>query len=194
MLFDLDDIELPKSDESSENKSSVKVLKFLDSHHQAINNIRELHRLPVFGEAVFLLSLRSFNTFTFIQFIVSECKQIDELYITSYNMARLIIEALMHLVDEELIRYLHVILSDAAKTRFPKTYDLANLEAGKRNNVMVSYKWNHSKIALAKCRDDYYVLEGSGNFSDNSRHEQYLFANNRELYEFRRKWIIDDIK
>jgi len=34
--------------------------------------------------------------------------------------------------------------------------------------------------------DNYYVIEGSGNWASNAHYEQYLFANSKGLFDFRK--------
>ena len=196
-LFSFDDIKAKQRDEAvskQDKKQSVLVEKYLSLHTIALNNINDLAgRLPADKELFFIWTLRSFNTFTFLQYIISKSERIDDLVISSYNMGRVVIMALMKLYDSGAIAKLNVMLSDVSKSRFPKNYDLINLESSKRDGVTVSYRWNHSKVALARCGENYYVVEGSGNFADNSRHEQYLFTNNKTLYSFRKKWMLNEI-
>lgn len=197
-LFEFDDIKSQQADEAvskQEKKQSILVKNYLSLHTVALNNINDLNgRLPQKNELYFIWTLRSFNTFTFLQYIISKNERIEELVLSSYNMGRVVIMALMKLYDEKAIIKLHVLLSDVSKSRFPKNYELINLESSKRSGVTVSYRWNHSKVALAKCGDDYFVIEGSGNFADNSRHEQYLFTNNKELSDFRKNWMLNEIE
>ena len=47
-------------------------------------------------------------------------------------------------------------------------------------------QWNHSKVQLIKSDGNYFVVEGSGNFSENAANEQYIFVNNEEVYRFRK--------
>lgn len=197
-LFSIKDLNVKKSEEtvkSDDKEHDILIEKHFKEHLQAIENVKELAgRFPEAGEMFFLWSLKSFNAFTFIQYIIQEHKMIDELIISSYNVGKVIILSLMHLVDIGAVKSLKMIVSDVSKTRFPQNYELINMEAGKRSGqVQVYYKWNHSKIALAYCKGNYFVLEGSGNFADNSRHEQYLFTNSKSIYEFRKNWMIDGI-
>ena len=196
-LFSFDDIKSTQRDEAvskQDKKQSILVDKYLSLHTLALNNINELNgRLPNINELYFIWTLRSFNTFTFLQYIISKRDRIDDLVISSYNMGRVVIMALMKLYDSGAIEKLNVMLSDVSKSRFPKNYDLINLESSKREGVTVSYRWNHSKVALARCGENYYVVEGSGNFADNSRHEQYLFTNNKILFDFRKDWMLNEI-
>ena len=47
------------------------------------------------------------------------------------------------------------------------------------------YAWTHAKICLLKTDDFDFVIEGSGNWSENAHFEQYVFANSKGLYDFR---------
>lgn len=195
--FRLSDFKKNASGVAVEEKHHDAMMKrFAQRHSQALNNVQELcGKLPEYAEFYALWTLKSFNAFTFIQYFIAERGKIDELIITTYNMSRLVIGALMRLVDTGKIDSLTVFLSDAAKSLFPASYKMVQEESVKRaDKVKFHYAWNHSKVALAKIAEDYFVLEGSGNFSENSRHEQYILTNNDELYEFRKKWIIDSIR
>jgi hypothetical protein len=197
-LFEFGDIKQRKSDETidkTDKKQDVLIQKYLQSHYQAIDNVKELAgRFPGKEEIFFIWTMKSFNAFTFIQYVILEKKEIDEMVISSYNIGKMIILALMHLIDIKAIKKLIITISDVSKSRFPQNYELINLEASKRaEQVKVYYKWNHSKVALMKTGKDHFIVEGSGNFADNAKHEQYIFMNNKELYEFRKKWIIDEI-
>lgn len=193
-LFSFEEVNINPSSESDEGKKSILTAKFLSFHYLAINNINELtNDLPSQDAIHFIWTLKSFNTFTFIQYIISKAGMIDDLTLSSYNVSRVVILSLMELVDGGYIANLTIIISDVAKTRFPQNFDLLNLESSKRKNVLVKYVWNHSKVATALCGDQYYVIEGSGNFADNSRHEQYIFLNNKDIYNFRKNWLINDI-
>lgn len=192
-LFNIEDLK-GSSKDGSDRKQSATMKVFEKKHCQAVNNIGELISPPSPGEIYFIWSLRSFNAFSFIKYFLEHKGPIDDLIITSYNMSRIIITALMRLLDENQVKHLTLFLSDAAKNLFPKSYIELMEQGTKRPDKMkFHYAWNHSKIALIKISDDYYVLEGSGNFSENSRHEQYLLTNDKELYEFRRNWILAEI-
>jgi len=193
MLFRFDELDNRPSDEQvSEQKGKQSIHRStLDKYDTiSIDNLKDLAgRLPLPGEIYFLWSLKSFNAFAFIKYVITERGKVDELTLSSYNITKVIFETLMRLVDNGLITHLHLTLSDVAKTRFPQIYDLVNGEADKRDQVDVLYMWNHSKVSLMRSEDDHFIVEGSGNFSENSRHEQYIFANSKEIYEFRREWI-----
>jgi hypothetical protein len=197
-LFDFSDLNKRNNGESTSVKEKLQdklVERFEKEQLIALDNLSQLSGIPQPGECCFIWSLKSFNAFAFIQYVIQERGKIDELTITSYNVGKVIIEALMHLVDNNLVDKLHVVASDVAKTRFPQYYELMINEASKRSEkVTAAYCWNHSKVALMRAGSDRLVVEGSGNFADNARHEQYLFANSVTLYDFRKQWINNVIK
>ena len=41
---------------------------------------------------------------------------------------------------------------------------------------------------------NYYTIEGSGNMSFNSRVEQYVIDNDKELFDFTNEWIDDIVR
>lgn len=49
---------------------------------------------------------------------------------------------------------------------------------------------NHTKIACIRTADSrFFVIEGSGNFSDNVKIEQYTFEQSKQSFDFHRHWI-----
>lgn len=53
--------------------------------------------------------------------------------------------------------------------------------------VTLSFAWSHKKITCMETTGgEYYVVEGSGNYGENSMMEQYVFLRSKDVYEFRR--------
>ncbi len=193
MLFGPEELDAIPSDEhvnDQKGKQGIHKSRLNKYDTITIENLQDLTgQLPAPGEIFFLWSLKSFNAFSFIKYVITDRGKLDELVLSTYNITRVIFETLMRLVDNGLIDHLHLTLSDVAKSRFPQIYDLVNGESAKRDHVEVLYMWNHSKVSLMRSGDDYFIAEGSGNFSENARHEQYIFMNSKDIYEFRRGWI-----
>jgi hypothetical protein len=191
MMFDI----LGISDGSEqEDKSGVMVEQFLQMHGERIESIKNLlGRIPGDGEIFFLWTVNSFNSFTFIPYIIKECGIIEELILSTYSINIRIIDALVRLIDAGMIKQVDIFISDSIKSRLPKVCDhlMAVVE---HKPIRVTFSWNHSKIALIKTEDHYFNIEGSGNFSENAAHEQYVFLNNRKIFEFRKKEILYGIE
>ena len=165
--------------------------KYLAAHYQKIAKLeKDLKRLPEEEEFFFLQSDNSFNAFTFIPWI---CKQttIKHLYVTTYSINKRVITALMELHRQGFVDKITLLVSDTMLRRNPVTADLLASANKEYANLTVLFAWVHAKVALIETENAKYVIEGSGNWSENAYYEQYLFANCSKLFEFRKKLITD---
>ena len=183
-LFDLN----KRKEERAQAKASLPYRsKYLATHFKKLESLEhDLHRLPTKDEFIFLQSAASFNAFTFIPFIAKPF-HIEHLYATTYSISRRVIEAIMELHDTGMIARVTLLISDSMIKRNPQTIDNLVAMQSTRGNVEVLFGWIHAKVALARTADNYFVVEGSGNWSENAKYEQYLFAESRGLFEFRKE-------
>jgi hypothetical protein len=103
-----------------------------------------------------------------------------------------IINALERLVDKDLVRQVHLTISDTVESLYPKVFDHLQI-LSESKPVRVRYAWNHSKIALMRCGEHSFIVEGSGNWGENARHEQYIFLDNRSVFQFRKHEMLTAI-
>ena len=172
--------------EPEKEKSSALRTKYLLSHFQKVENIeRNLTHLPTPEEFCFLQTEKQFNAFTFIPYIL-KTQTIKNLYASTYSISVRVVESLMELYDAGMIDSITLLVSDSLIKRNPVTIDKIESLASSRGNVKILYTWNHSKITLAETVSGYYIIEGSGNWSENAAIQQYLFANSKALFEFRK--------
>ena len=165
----------------------LKTMRFESAHMAKIDSLKALSgRLPVKDEMFFLETTNSFNTFTFITYILKEKLIIDELFIATYSINTRILNSLQNWINNGVIKHITVYISDSIKHRMPKVADMLDSFQSAYSFFTLQYAWTHKKIICVRCSNDYYVIEGSGNFSENSAEEQCLFTNNKSLYEFRR--------
>ena len=192
MLFDI--LEISDDTLQPEEKSGAIAEQFLKMHGERVESIKHLaNRFPGDGEAIFLWTANSFNAFTFIPYILKECGLIEELIISTYSINIRIIDALVKLIDSGKIKHVEIFISDSIRSLNAKVHDhLMSLIETKP--VHVVFSWNHSKIALIKTADHYFDVEGSGNWGENAKHEQYVFLNSRKIYEFRKNEILYGIE
>lgn len=188
-MFDFNILDAIESKQSvstrCENESSVKVLKFETQHFEKINNVKTLcGRLPAAGEMMMLWTLNSFNAFTFIVYAIKRVGRIRELTFSTYSLNERILSSLCKWYDKGEIDKINIFISDSIKHRTPKIYDLLCSQSSARN-INITYAWNHSKIILIDAGSEHLVIEGSGNFSENALHEQYIFLNDERAYQFR---------
>lgn len=182
-----------KQDVATSDKSEKALIKFEALHMEKVTSLKNLTKsLPAHGEIFFIWTLNSFNAFTFITHIIRECECIDHLVFSTYSINLRIVNSLMRWYDKGHIKQITILISDSIRYRVPKVNDLLVAQASTRN-IRINYDWNHSKVTLMRSGDNYFVVEGSGNFSENAMNEQYIFLNNREVYEFRQRNIQNSI-
>lgn len=191
-LFTLEEFNRKAQEQVNErkDKSAMMAAKFVDIHTQKIQNIKDLTgRLPIENEAFFLWTLNSFNAFTFIVYVIKACGKVDDLTLSTYSINNRILTSLVKWYDKGFIDNVNISISDSVIQRNPRIYDQLQSQSATRN-INVNYCWNHSKVTLMKAADQHFVVEGSGNFSENAQLEQYLFTNSRLLYDFRHSCIM----
>ncbi|GHB44447.1 hypothetical protein [Mongoliitalea lutea] len=192
-LFSLSEIQ--PSEEAEEpvdqsDRAEILRTKFVQKHCEKVNSLKNLMgNYPVPGEAFFLYTLKSFNAFTFIVYIIKNVGPIDELTFSTYSLNERILNSLVKWYDKGEIKQINLSISDSIQHRMPRVYDQIQIHQRERR-FQVNYCWNHSKVTLIRSLDNYFVIEGSGNFSENAMHEQYIFMNDAQVYEFRRQCLM----
>lgn len=194
MLFNYKDIAAKADKDSEELEVSGNekfVSKYLASHYQKVSSLEnDLMRVPTAEEFFFLQSDTAFNAFTFIPFVANNYP-IKELHASTYSISRKVIQALIEMHDKGQIERITLLISDSMIKRNPLTIENLMAMASSRPNVTVLYAWVHAKVCLLQTHENYFVIEGSGNWSENAHYEQYTFANSKGLYDFRMKLFTD---
>lgn len=167
--------------------------RYLLGHYQKLKTLdRDLGRLPEREEFFFLQTDGAFNAFTFIPFVIRNFA-VKELFASTYSVSRRTITALVELYDAGKIDKITLLISDSMQKRNPVTMDLLFGLAKTRPNIDVKFAWVHAKVCLLNTISGKYIIEGSGNWSENAHYEQYVFANSEGLYVFRKE-LFTDIK
>lgn len=176
-----------KSQDTEVSSSGSFVSKYLIAHYQKVAAVKkDLQRLPESEEFFFLQSDNSFNAFTFIP-VVLEHQCAKRMFVTTYSINKRVINALVELHQNGLVDEITLLISDTMLRRNPVVADL--LAAINRDfaNINVLFAWVHAKVCLLETKDAHYIIEGSGNWSENAYYEQYMFGNSKGLYDFRMK-------
>jgi len=96
------------------------------------------------------------------------------------------------LYDQSKIKRISIVLSSFFnQTKKPEVAaeELIRFAKKHHSDVKLAFVWNHAKVMGIKSGSNYYIIEGSGNLSDNARIEQYLIENCKETYDFHNEWI-----
>ena len=187
-LFSFNELENIVS--TPDDKSGILAERFYDMHSFRVESLKQLcGKFPEENEIYFLWTTKSFNAFTFIPYIINNVGFIDELNIKTYTIGTRIIDALIKQINKGTIKELNIEISDSLMYRLPRVYEHLEALTRERSNIKIKYSWNHAKVACIKAADNYFVVEGSGNFNENAQFEQYIFLNNERIFNFRKKTV-----
>ena len=192
-FFDIKDLDRPRILPGEETglqtkKSNSKALrvKFDAMHFEKVSTLKMLcGRLPEEDEIFFLETTNSFNAFTFIVYLIKHAGRIENLYIGTYSINARILNSLANRLFKNEIGDVYLYIAESISYRMPKIKDQLDLMVDEDGRFQVEYSWTHKKVMTAKIGNQHYVVEGSGNFSENTAEEQYIFTRSKRIYEFR---------
>lgn len=166
--------------------------RYQDKHYALIADIEHIG-LPQPNEQFRLVTRRNFNAVQFIDYIaqretISDCRLV--VYSINHNAAMIF----YNLIESGKIHTAEVLVSNLRnKAHREKEEIIKNLF---RNHPRIKLFYCSSHAKVFSCRTEcgnFYTIEGSGNMSYNSRVEQYVIDNDRELFEFTKNWM-EEIK
>lgn len=167
-------------------------LRFYSEHFhcrlmQRVNRLTDMcGRLPEDDEIFFIETQKSFSAFAFVAYVLQFAGRIDELYIATYSTNERIINAILRWKDRGMIGNVAIRISETIKFRMPQVWKRLQ-QLHDEGAISLSVEWSHKKVACMKTPLGCYVVEGSGNYGENSLSEQYVFLRSEEVYLFRKK-------
>jgi len=165
-------------------------LKFLEQQYVRVSVLEDIISLPKQQEQIRLVTQQNFNAFAIFLYIIKN-KNIREVYLTTYSIDKNTVEGLLKIFEKEDFK-LTILIASLIKHDKPLLREKLMLLAKQNKNVSFTEAYNHTKIiAVRTDKNDYYVIEGSGNLSNNARIESYMFENNKQSFDFHKSWIND---
>lgn len=164
----------------TEKASFLTVKQLVKSVHK-IKRIKDLTSLPKKNEDLIFFVNGQFDAIDFLGFILDYEKEIELLALASYSYSKIAANMIRGHIENKIVKKCILASTTSLRTRYAESYAIIESIQG---DIITKYTSLHSKILLAKCKENYYVLTGSGNFSKNARIEQYNFINNKEVFEF----------
>lgn len=164
--------------------------KFFSAYYEQqltarVNRLAELcGRLPQNGEVFFIETKKSFSAFAFVAYVLHQVGHIDHLYIATYSTNQRIINAILRWMDKDYIDTLHFHVSETLQFRMPEVWRRLK-QLSDEGRIKLTTAWSHKKVACMKTPSGHYVVEGSGNYGENSLQEQYIFIKSEQVCQFR---------
>jgi hypothetical protein len=174
-----------------EQRAMKRTIKNNQIHFLKAQSLSDLCVRPLPNEQYRIITEKQFNAYALIIDLLKD-SIIDELYIAIYRINEPTVDSIIDLIDNGRIKKAVFIISNYFnQTKKPERWALKLREYSSiKPNVSHRYVHNHAKVAAIKAGDDYYVFEGSGNMSDNARIEQYVYENNKEVFDFHKDWML----
>lgn len=164
-----------------------------DLHTARAKALSELCFLPAEGEQWRIITHKQFNAYALILLLL-ETREIEEMYLAIYRINEPTVTSIMDLIDSGRIKKASFIISSFFnQTKKPEKWakDLCDYCAA-HSQCNFIYLHNHAKVlAVRTTKDEYFVFEGSGNMSDNARIEQYVYEQNKKVFNFHKAWMLD---
>ncbi len=173
-----------------EQKSIKRVLKNNQIHFIKAKALNDLCVIPKPGEQYRIITEKQFNAYALILSLL-ESEIIDEMYLAIYRINQPTVISLIELIEAKKIKKATFIISSYFnQTKKPEIWaKMLRNYCTTNNSCNHVYTHNHAKVLAIKNKNGYYVFEGSGNMSDNARIEQYLYENNKLVYDFHKHWM-----
>ena len=166
-------------------------IQYNDLAYTRAKNLADLCKLPSENQQYRIITEKAFNAFALIKYILEE-HDIQEVYISIYRINQPIVETIIEMVQENVIPKITFIFSNffTNTTKSERWVHIIKDFAEQDSRCRAAFVHNHSKVALIKTRcNKHFILEGSGNMSDNARIEQYILEQNKEVYDFHKEWM-----
>jgi len=173
-----------------EQRAVKRIIKNKELHFKKAKALSDLCEKPKQGEQWRIVTEKQFNAFAVILNVLQE-EIIEELYLAIYRINEPTVASIIDYIESGKIKKAYFVISNFFnQTKKPERWAIQLKEfANKNKNTKHVYTHNHSKCLAVKTKDNYYVFEGSGNMSDNARIEQYVYENNKQVFEFHKQWI-----
>lgn len=169
-----------------------KLTKFIDAQYARVGEVENIGIPTKENQQFRFVTKSAMNVISFLIYLIEKLDYIDECILSYYVIGIKTIELLDALLESGKIKKLYIQTSTIRLSgKDAKSGEaIKNLikKYGKKR-VSGNAAWIHTKILCCKIKDNYYVIEGSGNLSDNARIEQYVFEKSKQSFDFHKKWI-----
>ena len=165
--------------------AAEKRISVLALHQEALADI--VGAIPEPGTSLHIVNNASADFWDFIPYLASLMGP-AHMHASTWSMNRTNAREMLELLDRGQLLDVALLTGSYFKTREHAVY--ATLAAGllERGQRILAF-WNHAKILVLQNERAAIVVEGSANFTQNPRIEQYVVTHSRELAEFHRSWM-----
>jgi hypothetical protein len=178
-----------KSDDSGVEDLEDGIYKsILEKNYIVINRVEEIG-LPVPGEHLHVVTFRAFNAVHFLYHVAKKYK-LEHVLIAVYSINHEAAILIDKMIKKELIGSATILISNLRNKAHREKEQLTRDMFVANPKIDLFFIKSHAKIIATKSYcGQYFAISGSGNFSYNSKVEQYEIDNDKGLYEFTENWF-----
>jgi len=174
-------------DSSLEDLSHVKFQLNSKKTFEIINSEKDII-LPKKETSLRIVTFKSMNASLLLQHIAKQ-EKIEELLIAAYSINYDSVKLIDSIINANECKT-EILISNLRNQAYRKKEELTKEIFIKNKNVKLFFCSSHAKIISVKTKKgNYYHIEGSGNLSFNSRVEQYVIDNDKNLFNFTKEWF-----
>lgn len=175
-----------EKDEDGNLELEDKILKrYVEKTNQVIEKVKQIG-LPKKGEQIRLITTKFFNSIAIVQHLADQEKITEGVFII-FSINQSAAKVLIDLKEQGKLSNCKLVISSIRNSGHGTKSIAVDLL---KNHFDIIFVNSHAKIAVLRTElDNYYTIEGSGNFSYNGRLEQYIIDNDKSLYDFSKEWM-----
>jgi len=171
-------------------------VKLKRTYLRALNNekIKEFLRVPAPGEALHLVTNGNYDYFMFVTYLLQLLKApAIEFYAITWTMHETAILELFRLIDGARLGSKVSILASTHLKNTKTAFAARLIDGLRQRGHRLRFLSSHAKIICLASPPHYLVLEGSANWTKYPGVEQNILTNSKEVYEFHREWMEEQL-
>lgn len=151
--------------------------------------------LPGQGESYRVISNGGFDCVHYLDYFMEQLGDLDSLLIATWIINRENAKQIFDYFDNGRIKSGTLVLSN--RTRQLRKQDWGYIIEGfKDRKWKIRIPNTHAKLFCAsnEAKQYYLTVEGSGNWNENKRIENYTITNDKDLFDFHKNWIDEIVR
>jgi len=173
-----------------------RIIKNNEIHLIKARTLSDLCKKPKPNEQFRIITQKQFNAYALILQILEET-DIEEMYLALFRINQPTVESITDFIKAGRIKKATFVISDFFhQTKRPEIWAKKLRDfCSKNDSTQHVYVNVHAKVCCCKTKkNDYFIFEGSGNMTINSRIEQFVYDNNKLIYDFHKDWMDDLVR
>jgi hypothetical protein len=167
-----------------------KKMKHSERNDAFADIISQIEGLPKQDEFIRIKTTGTSDTGSIFDYIAKQSQSLDEVYIATWIISRENIDQICKLIDSGKIKSLTFVISKRLKELKKANYAHFVEQFEKRSNVVKFRVCNsHAKTFSAKADENHFTIDGSGNWTENPRIENYTIFNDIFSFNHNKQWM-----